>query len=165
MRNPDPRAFWTNLGMRMCGYEAPALPAGPPWSAAWDDPPVPPPAGPALTGGSGLRPRKIWSATNSVLAPMGFSRALRLEPWPGIELFIPFHRGRLAVMPQGFSDRVPPRERAFALAGKSAAAWRCGYGLVVCLACCDPLVVEILREGGVACATPDRLAGLLCSWS
>lgn len=163
MRNPDPQAFWTNLGTRLCGHEAPALPAGAPWAAAWAAPPVRPPAGMALTDGSGLRPRKIWGATSSVLAPMGFSRALRLEPWPDIELFLPFYRGDVAVMPQGFSDRIPTRERAFALAGKSAAAWACGCRMVVCLAGCDPAVLEIFREGGVACATAGRLAELLGS--
>jgi hypothetical protein len=165
VRNPDPLTFWTNLGMRICGHDAPALPSGHPWDAAWGDPPGLPPEEGCIISGEGSRPRKIWHATRSVLHPLGFSRALRLEPWPGIELFIPFHRGAVAVLPQGFSGRIPRPERAFALAGKSAAARKCGVRLLVSIAAPDPVVLGILAEGRVSCTTADRLGELLCSSS
>lgn len=162
MRNPEPLAFWTNLGARLLGMEAPEEPRTPPWSEAWADPPVLPPPGPALVLASDpIRPRKVWAATRDALAPFGFSRALRLHPWPGIELFLPFHRGPTAVLPQGFSGRIPAVERALSVAGRGAAAWKCGYRLVVVVGSADETVCGILGRAGLACATPDRLQELL----
>lgn len=162
MRNPEPFAFWTNLGARLLGMGSPEEPDTPPWSEAWSDPPVLPPAdGAVMLAGNILRPRKVWMATREALAPLGFSRALRLRPWPGVELFLPFHRGRIAVLPQGFSGRIPAVERALSVAGRGAAAWKCGYRLLVTVGAHDETVAGILCRAGLSCATPDRLQELL----
>lgn len=157
MRNPDPLEFWTNLGARLLGRDAPELPAGPPWNAAWASPPSLMPSAAPVLEGEGVRPRKIAQATREALAPLGFARALRLHPWPGVELFLPFYRNFTAVLPQGFSDRIPAEERALAVAGKSAAAGMCGYVLVVSAARVEATAFGIFRAAGVACATPDLL--------
>lgn len=162
MRNPEPLAFWTNLGARLLGMDAPEEPDTPPWSEAWADPPVLPPSdGAGMLAGNTLRPRKVWMATWEALSPLGFSRALRLHPWPGIELFLPFHRGRTALLPQGFPDRVPAVERALSVAGRGAAAWKCGYRMIVVVAACDEPVSGILGRAGLSCTTPDQLQELL----
>lgn len=142
--------------------DAPEEPCTPPWSEAWADPPVLPPGeGISVLSGNPMRPRKVWIAAWDSLAPLGFSRALRLHPWPGIELFLPFHRGMTAVLPQGFSGRIPAVERALSVAGRGAAAWKCGYRLVVVVGACDGIVTGILGGAGLSCATPDRLQELL----
>lgn len=157
MRNPDPLEFWTNLGARLLGRDAPELPAGPPWDAAWASPPSLPSSAAPVLAGAGIRPRKIAQATREALSPLGFARALRLFPWPGVELFLPFYRDCVAVLPQGFSERIPASERALAVVGKSAAAGICGYVLVVSAARVDATVSGIFSAAGVAWATPDLL--------
>lgn len=105
----------------------------------------------------GKRLRRIYGATWDVLRPMGFSRPCRLEPWPGVQLFLPFARAGVGVTPQGFSSRVPRMARALALAGKSAAASVLGVRLVVVCARLEPVPWEpIVAAGGTVC-TPDTL--------
>ncbi len=160
MRNPDGLAFWSALGRACCGVDAPLRPTGAPWEAALASPP-PLPGEFTILAGEPVRPRKVWAAAWKVLEPLGFSRALRLEPLPGILLYLPFHREGVAVLPQGFPDRIPPVERAWALVGRSAAALASGFTLVVVPAHLDDRVRPILENGRVTCATPDRLAELL----
>lgn len=74
-----------------------------------------------------------------------------------MELFVPFRRGRLCITPQGFTARVPSRERALAVAGKAAACRLCGYTLAAVVSRWDAAAVQILSAGGVPAVSLDRL--------
>ncbi|MCK5064218.1 MAG: hypothetical protein KAQ97_02975 [Candidatus Fermentibacteraceae bacterium] len=104
--------------------------------------------------------RYIYMYTWEILREHGFSRPLRLEPWPGITLFLPFFKNNIAVIPQSFSERVPPSKRALSLVGRSAAALIEGYELWVVPAVWDDGIISIFREGGVKACSPDELDGI-----
>lgn len=108
-------------------------------------------------GLAGNRRRRIYGATWEVLRPLGFSRPCRLEPWPGVQLFIPFARAGVGVTPQGFSGRVPHGLRGLALAGKSVAASVLGMRLVVVSAGFEQEPWELIVAGGGTVCTPDTL--------
>lgn len=160
MRRGEALAFWTGLGAAVMGLRDPRAEGSPQLRAMPDPPPGRGPRAEALLGMqcTGARARHIYQRSWEILAPLGWSKALHLEPWPDTELFLPFHRKVSAVIPQGFSRRVPPVERALALVGKSAAARRCGVEMTVVLAMWTEEVVEILSEGGTRCCSLDRLA-------
>jgi hypothetical protein len=155
VRRREGLEFWSAVGAWLVG--CPALDT----EASLPDPmpPLPPPA-PALLGARdpGVRARHLQSKAWSALREAGFSKALRLEPWPGIELFLPYWRGRKAVTIQGFTRRIPGRERALALAGKSSACRMCGWELTVVLSSWDEGVIDILESGGAGAVSLDRLA-------
>lgn len=160
MRREEALEFWTCLGAVLTGDRDPLSAWGSSSLPMPDPPPGRSPRAEALLGAqcTGARARHIYQRTWEILAPLGWSRALRLEPWPDRELFLPFHRRRSAVIPQGFSRRVPQVERALALVGKCAAARLCGVEMVVVLAMWTGEVVEILSAGGTKCCSLDRLA-------
>ncbi len=118
------------------------------------------PAGACLQLGRMMQRREarhIYQRTWKTLRPLGFSRPLRLEPWPGVTLLLPFVRGRLAVIPQSFSPRVPERERALSLVGRSAASGICGYRMLTVLGTWDREVLELLEAGGCRACSLDML--------
>ena len=104
--------------------------------------------------------RYIYRFTWEILREHGFSRPLRLQPWPGISLFLPFFNGNIAVIPQSFSERVPPSKRALSLVGRSAAALLEGYELWVVPAVWNDEITSIFRDGGVRACSLDRLDGI-----
>jgi len=110
--------------------------------------------------GEMLTPREsrfIYGRTWRILRGMGYSRPLRLSPWPGVTLLLPFHSDRTAVVPQSFSRRVPELERALALVGRNAGTAAVGYGLVVVMARWSLEVLEVLEAGGVSACSLDML--------
>jgi hypothetical protein len=154
LRRSQGLEFWTGLGSWLAGCPALDL------EVILPDPvPVLPPHAPAVLGSPdpGPRARHLESRTWSILSSRGFSRTLHLEPWPGIELFMPFRRDGLAVTPQGFTVRIPARKRALALVGRSAACWLCGWRLVAVVSKWDEEVLDILERGGVYVVSLDRL--------
>lgn len=161
MKNPHTRWFYTALGCRLTGAKPPPPPPGIP-PCMHDALALPLPA---ITPGCqypgaelvGNRRRSIYGATWDVLRPMGFSRPCRLEPWPGVQLFLPFVRALVCVIPQGFSTRVPHELRALALAGKGLAAAFLGVRLVVVCARVEPLPWELITAGGGTVCTPETL--------
>lgn len=160
MRNRWYLFFWTELGRRTVGDPG-ALPAHLPEAMATvlSSPAPVPPAGRTVLG-EPLQPRQgrfIYGHVWEELRGMGFSRPLRLEPWPGISLLIPFYRDRVAVMPQSFSHRVPPGKRALSLVGRSVAAERAGITLWVSAARWNDDLLAVLRRGGVRVCSPDML--------
>jgi hypothetical protein len=104
----------------------------------------------------------MYDRTWEVLRPLGFRRAVRIEPWPGIELFLPFVRDGLAVIPQGFTPRTPRVPRSLALAGKATACRQAGLSLLVAAADWDEEVTGILTAGGVSVCSTDRLEEAAC---
>lgn len=104
--------------------------------------------------------RYIYRYTWKILRKNGFSRPLRLQPWPGITLFLPFYRDNIAVIPQSFSERVPPSKRALSLVGRSAAALLEGYELWVVPAVWNDEIISVFRDGGVKACSLDRLDGI-----
>lgn len=161
MKNPHTRWFYTALGCRLTGAQTPPPPPGVP--PCMHDALILPL--PAITPGHrhpgaelvGNRRRRIYGATWDVLRPLGFSRPCRLEPWPGVQLFLPFSRGGVGVTPQGFSTRVPHDLRGLALAGKGVAAAVLGVKLVVVCAGVEPIPWELIVRGGGTVCTPDTL--------
>jgi hypothetical protein len=109
----------------------------------------------------GKRGRHIYTHTWNILRDMGFSRPLRCEVFPGITLFIPFVNGGIAVLPQGFQNRIPPVLRAYALVGKSAAVRSRGYHLVVSAAVYHETAWSILSRGICSVCTVDNLKQLI----
>ncbi len=160
MRRGEALAFWTGLGAAVMGFRDLRISSCSESRPMPDPLPERAPRREALLGMqcTGSRARHIYERSWEILGPLGWSKALRLEPWPDTELFLPFHRGDSAVVPQGFSGRVPPVERALALVGKAAAARCCGVDLTVVLARWTEDVVGILTEGGTRCCSLDRLA-------
>jgi hypothetical protein len=156
VRDREVLEFWTALGRRACG-----LPAAGEFTEAHrlllDSPPAPPPDAVQLVGAQTLRPRKVWQAAWQALRPRGWSRALHLDLEGGTTLFLPMYRGFTAVLPQGFAERTPPVERAWALVGRGAAAWSCGFRLWICAASVPEPALGILSAGRVSLCTVDRL--------
>ncbi len=116
--------------------------------------------------GERLSPREsrwIYRLTWNELRNKGFSRPLRITPWPGVTMLLPFYRGYLAVTPQSFSERIPSRSRALAMVGRTRAALESGYRLVVVMAGWTDEVLDIMERGAVTACSPDRLNELLFS--
>lgn len=161
MKNPHTRWFYTALGCRLTGAPTPPPPSGVPRcmhdALALPLPPITP--GGSYPGAEllGNRRRRIYGATWDVLRPLGFSRPCRLEPWPGVQLFLPFVRAGVGVMPQGFSTRIPHELRGLALAGKGVAASVLGVRLIVVCARVEPLPWDLITAGGGTACTPDTL--------
>ncbi|MCK5115642.1 MAG: hypothetical protein KAR44_03520 [Candidatus Aegiribacteria sp.] len=161
MKNRWYRYFWTELGRRIAGTET-ALPEHLPEemveilrTGSFD------PGECYLKLNSKLSSRKsrnIYGYTWSVLREHGFSRSLRLMPWPGITMLIPFYRDGIGISPQSFSRRIPPEKRAMSLVGRSAAALRMGYSLWVVPAVWNDDILSIFSTGGVKACSLDNLA-------
>jgi hypothetical protein len=164
LRNSWYLFFWTELGRRIMedGRELPShLPK--PMVRALEDQTPDPGQGLILKGGrlSSREARFIYGRVWDELRCRGFSRPLRLYPWPGISLLIPFFRGSEGVVPQSFSKRVPSRERALALVGRAAAARRAGFDLLVVMATWNDDVLNVLENGGVRACSMDRLSEMV----
>lgn len=161
MKNPYTRWFYTALGTRLCGGVPPPVPPGIPesMSQALVLPLPPLSRGKQYPGAelSGNRCRRIYGTTWDVLRSRGFSRPGRFEPWPGVQLFIPFVKASVGVTPQGFSSRVPHDLRGLALAGKGVAAAALGLRLVVVCARVEPAAWRLVMAGGGVVCTPDTL--------
>jgi len=153
--------FWTELGRRITGEET-ALPEYLPAEMTDVLRNVSPDPGESQFHlGSILSPRKsrkIYGYTWTVLREHGFSRSLRMTPWPGITLLIPFYRSGIGVIPQSFSRRIPFEKRALSLVGRSAAAHRMGYSLWVVPADWNDEILSIFSRGGVKACSLDNLA-------
>ncbi|MBN2586831.1 MAG: hypothetical protein JXA64_01610 [Candidatus Fermentibacteraceae bacterium] len=160
MRNSRYLFFWTELGRRITGDGRELPPYLPkPMVRALEEQAPDPGRGLILTDGQ-LSPREarfIYGRVWDELRCRGFSRPLRLYPWPGISLLIPFFRGSEGVIPQSFSRRVPSRERALAMVGRAAAARRAGFDLLVVMATWDDDVLNVLENGRVRACSMDRL--------
>ncbi len=161
MRRREALGFWTALGRELLGEPASVrVPLPVPL------PPLPRHPEPAIgTPDTGTRSRHVGPKAWSILRDAGFSKGLSLEPWPGVDLFLPFRRGSLAAVPQGFSQRIPGLERAYALVGKSAACSLCGFRLVLVLSRWDEEVLGVLSRGNALVVTLDRLQAWLASYS
>jgi len=166
VKNPHTRWFYTAMGCRLTEAPIPPPPPGVP-RCMHDALNVPLPVitpGKSHPGAelAGNRRRRIYGATWEVLRPLGFSRPCRVEPWPGVQLFVPFVRAGVFVMPQGFSARVPHRLRGLALAGKGVAAAVLGARLLVVCARVEPVPWELIVLGGGTACTPETLPQALC---
>lgn len=104
--------------------------------------------------------RKIYGYTWNVLREHGFSRSLRLTPWAGITMLIPFYRDGIGVTPQSFSRRIPPEKRAMSLVGRSAAALKSGYSLWVIPGEWNDDILSIFSSGGIKACSLDNLADM-----
>ncbi len=113
------------------------------------------------TGLEGKRGRHIYMHTWKILRDLGFSRPFRCEVLPGIELFIPFFKGSVVVLPQGFQKRIPLKLRAHALVGKNAALRASGRQLIIVAAVYEKATWDILEQGGCTVCNPDKLRQLL----
>lgn len=109
----------------------------------------------------GKRGRYIYTISWKTLRDMGFQRPLRISIRNGPELLAPFWKNSVAVIPQGFQNRVPGNLRALALVGKSAAFRQAGYHLIVCSAVYIPEVWNLLQQGKCSVCTPDKLVQLV----
>jgi len=109
----------------------------------------------------GKRGRHIYTQTWNILRDMGFSRPLRCEVFPGIDIFMPFVKGSIAVLPQGFQKRIPHVLRAHALVGKSSALRSRGYHLVVAAAVYHETGWSILSRGRCSVCTVDNIKQLI----
>lgn len=161
MKNRWYRFFWTELGRRITGTET-ALPEHLPDEMAEVLCNRPPDPGECLfrmdSKLSQRKSRKIYGYTWNVLREHGFSRSLRLTPWPGITMLIPFYRGSIGVTPQSFSRRIPPEKRALSLVARSAVALEMGYSLWVVPADWNDEILSIFSSGGVKVCSLDNLA-------
>ena len=160
MRNRWYRWFWTELGLRMTepGTGAEVPPGAPKEMAQVLHGPTPCLPGPEIRLGepmSARSARHIYQTSWKELRPLGFSRPLRLEPWPGITLLLPFHRGEVAVIPQAFPERVPTLPRILSLAGRSGAASLAGIRLWIMAGRWDGTVVEEMERRGLRAVSPD----------
>ncbi len=165
MKHRVNRAFWSALGGILVHKPPLPVPGGlsPGMAGMLHSPPKLPENSLTLRGEDlpGRRGRYIYTITWDILREMGFSRPYRSVLPSGVELLLPFHRNRIAVVPQGFQARVPGELRALALVGKSAALRAGGVHLVVCSALYHPGVWNILQEGRCSVSTPDLLAQLV----
>ncbi|MBD3276958.1 MAG: hypothetical protein GF388_01545, partial [Candidatus Aegiribacteria sp.] len=156
MRNRWYLYFWTELGRRILGESTP-IPKGLPESMArvvrdhtlQAEESV-------LSMGAKLNDRKtihIYKRGWKLLREEGFRRPLRLQPWPEVDLLIPFWRSSghssIGVIPQSFSSRVPYRKRALAMVGKTAAASAEGVELWILAGSWNEEVLDVFRSGGV----------------
>ncbi|MEN8208917.1 MAG: hypothetical protein ABFR50_06675 [Candidatus Fermentibacteria bacterium] len=161
MKNKWYHYFWTELGRRVTGTET-ALPEHlPPEMAEILSTGSPDIGESRILLNSKLSPRQarsIYGYTWSTLREHGFSRSLRLVPWPGITLLIPFYRDSIAISPQSFSRRIPPEERALSLVGRSVAARKTGYSLWVVPADWNDDILSIFNAGGLKACSLDNLA-------
>lgn len=105
----------------------------------------------------GKRGRHIYTQAWKILRNLGFSRPFRCEVFPDIELFLPFVKDSVAVLPQGFQKRIPLRLRALALVGKNAALRSMGIHLIIVAAIYDEATWDILQQGGCSICTTDKL--------
>ncbi len=165
MRNKWFLYFWTELGRRMLEPDSVSeIPLYlPPDMAEVLSSSLPEATGSVLKLEKRLDSRKaryIYRYTWKILRKHGFSRPLRLQPWPGITLFLPFYKDSIAVIPQSFSERVPPSKRALSLVGRSAAALLAGYELWVVPAVWNDEITSVFRDGGVKACSLDRLEGI-----
>ena len=161
MRSRHFRFFWTELGRRLTGDagELPAhLPAEMKSVLTGELPAVQ--RGELVLDERLSRVRHIYSYTWKILRDEGFSRPLRLEPWPGISLLLPFYRGTTAFLPQSFSSRIPREERTLSLAGRTAAAALKGVRLWIVAATWDSGIEDALRRGGVSACSLGNLRDL-----
>ena len=160
MKNRWYHFFWTELGRRITG-KGTALPEHLPDKMAeilrtelFD------PGESVLHLNSKLSSRKarnIYGHTWNILREHGFSRSLRLMPWPGITMLIPFYRDSIGISPQSFSSRIPPEKRAMSLVGRSVAALKTGYSLWVVPADWNDDILSVFRNGGVKACSLDNL--------
>ncbi|MEA3265809.1 MAG: hypothetical protein U9P42_02540 [Candidatus Fermentibacteria bacterium] len=109
----------------------------------------------------GKRGRYIYMHTWKILRDLGFSRPFRCEVLAGIELFVPFFKDRVVVLPQGFQKRIPLKLRAHALVGKNAALCAGGMQLIIVAAVYEKATWDILEHGGCTVCHPDKLSQLL----
>ena len=165
MKSRKNRLFWTALGCRLlceedC-FDTSELPEE--MRIALESPVEMPEESHAFRGTDleGRRGRHIYMYTWKILRDLGFSRPFRCEVFPRIELFLPFVRGRVAVLPQGFQKRIPLRLRAHALVGKTAALKALSIQLVIVAAIYEEATWRILKNGGCSVCTPDRLLDTL----
>ena len=160
MKNRWYHYFWTELGRRIIGTET-ALSGHLPYEMAEVLRHDPPDHGKSCFQlDSELSPRKarnIYGYTWNILREHGFSRSLRLTPWPGITMLVPFYRDNSGISPQSFSRRVPPEKRAMSLVGRSAAALKMGYSLWVIPAGWNDDILSIFSTGGVKACSLDNL--------
>lgn len=164
MRNRLYRYFWTELGRRILGDFSP-IPDGLPESMVRVIEDFQGTAeGSLLRMGTKLDFRKtghVYQRGWKVLREEGFERPLRLQPWPDVSLLVPFGRlsgtSCIGVVPQSFSERVPFRERALAMVGKTAAAGMKEVELWVLAGRWNNEVLEIFHSGGVRACSLDNL--------
>ncbi len=172
MKNRWYRYFWTEIGRQAADPGSP--PAEPPTGLPVAlssvllhlNPPSSVGKRPELLTGSMLTERKnrhIYSLTWEVLRTAGFRRPLRLEPWPGVALLVPFVRENVCVLPQSFGSRIPSQERALSVVGRSIACLQEGYTMVSVLGRWDDRILDVLSAGEVVCCSLDRLEEMLCS--
>lgn len=161
MKNPYTRWFYSALGAMISGGDPPPAPEGLPLPMleALGQPFPGIPEGRLYPGAelTGNRCRRIYGATWEQLRERGFRRPGRFQPWPGVELYLPFVRGLVGVTPQGLSGRVPHELRGLALAGKGLAAASLGMRLVVVCARVEPAAWRLMATGGCAVCTPGTL--------
>ena len=166
MKNMWYRYFWSEVGKRIADPSSPGAPApaGMPanlLSVLSDTRPLPSTESVAKPLLGELLPdrrnRYIYRLAWDILHREGFSRPLRLEPWPGVDLLVPFFRRQVCVLPQSFSSRIPARERALSVVGRSLACSLEGYSLVTVLGRWDGDTLGILSAGGACCCSLDRL--------
>ena len=162
MRNRWFLYFWTEFGSRILDPDSVSEPPRYfPSNMAGVLLSSPPPAGKSVlqlrNQLDSRKARHIYMYTWEILRKHGFSRPLRLQPWPGITLLLPFFRNNIAVIPQSFSERVPPSKRALSLVGRSAAAMINGYELWVVPAVWNDEIISVFREGGIKACSHDEL--------
>ncbi|MCK5785856.1 MAG: hypothetical protein KAH54_04755 [Candidatus Sabulitectum sp.] len=165
MKSRNKRAFWTALGSRLLDGNESTDTADLPveMKEALALPLKAPEVSTVVRGEDleGKRGRNIYMYTWKILRELGFSRPLRCEVFPGIELFLPFVKGTVTVLPQGFQKRIPLSLRAYALVGKNAALRAKGFHLVIVAAIFDETTWDTLKQGGCRVCTPDKLEQLL----
>ena len=165
MKSQNNRLFWTALGSSILGeqdtFDTSELPEE--MQKALECSLCIPKSSIALRGDDleGKRSRHIYLYSWKILRNMAFSRPLRCEVFPSVELFLPFYREKIAVLPQGFTQRIPIKLRAYALVGKSAALRAVGYYLVIVAAVYEKTAWSILEKGGCLVCTPDKLEQLI----
>lgn len=165
MKHRNNRIFWSAIGSVLLGSELPdgteTLPDE--LITALKDPPALPEDSISLRGEDlpGNRGRYIYTVSWKALRDAGYQRPLRIRTRGMPELLAPFWKNSVAVIPQGFRNRVPCRLRALALVGKSAAFREEGYHLVVCSSLFDAQVWDLLQRGSCSVCTPDKLIQLV----
>lgn len=165
MKSRKNKLFWTALGSRLLGeedcYDTSKLPAE--MKVALELSVKMPEESHLFHGADleGRRGRHIYMYAWKILRDLGFSRPFRCEVFPGIELFLPFVKGSVAVLPQGFQKRIPLRLRAHALVGKNAALQALNIHLVIVAAIYEEATWRILKNGGCSVCTPDKLLDTL----
>ena len=162
MRNRWYRWFWTELGLRMAEPDTRGeVPEGAPREMAQvlgGQLPGIPPADLRLGESMSARSaRQVYQVSWKELRPLGFSRPMRLEPWPGITLLLPFYRGEVAVLPQAFPERVPLALRVLSLAGRTGAASLSGVQLWIMAGRWDETLREEMERRGIRAVSPDTV--------